>query len=80
MSLVLVKSGNNLLDHVFSFIVLGETANVIIFQKILLDQFEFFFLCNCFNDGLKSPSSFFVARDIKEVLSFNLFQEVDSLS
>ena len=80
LSLVLAKSGNNLLDHMFALVVLGETADVIILQKVLLDQFEFFFLCNGFNDGLKSPRTFFVTWNIKEILSFNLFQEVDSLS
>lgn len=63
----------------FALVVPGETADVIIFQKVLLDQFKFFFLCNGFNDGLKSPRTFFVTWDIKEFLSFNLFQEVDSL-
>ena len=79
LSLILLKRSNDLLNHVLSFVIHRKSANVIIFLKVLFDQFEFFCLGNRSNDGLKAPSSFFVAGDINEVLAFYLFQEMNSL-
>ena len=73
LSFILLKRRNDLLNHVLSFVIHRKSANVIIFLKVLFDQFEFFCLGNRSNDGLKAPSAFFVARDINEVLAFYLF-------